>query len=149
MNADFEAEVNYLGEKLGKTETGLSVYEIKGLSKEQWIAGEEAGHAFVYQSIQTKMMTLKEFEPNRLEIVQDDKAIKQIQDPQIVQEIMQVLNEKPVQVKSVEHLYSLRLFSEKYPHLYYPLLYVKKDGHYFIGYNSNSNAHPFRTILVP
>jgi len=109
------------------------LYEINGLDPKEWMTEKYDGIGSIYYSEEINLPAFEEFEPNKIYACEVDYIIVRIAEVTDLIDVNAVtdlyLNGEQTELPiDGTHSYHLKFSSEKYPGIYYNLLYVIADG---------------------
>lgn len=113
------------------------LYTIPGAEPTEWLAEKYEGIGSVFYSEDTVLPALSEFEASGIQIFVsgfNNLAVASIDDAEVIAELTDILaNGEQTEAKNTDDSYSLKIASDKYPFLYYNLVYIiSSDGERYV-----------------
>jgi hypothetical protein len=110
-----------------------TLYTLPGAEPTQWLAEKFEGIGSVFHSEEIELPGPGELEASEILIFisgYNNIPVSSISDPEVIAEFLYILeNGEPVTAADTDSSYSLKLASDKYPFIYYNLIYIKgTDG---------------------
>lgn len=109
------------------------LYTIPGAEPTEWLAEKYEGIGSVFYSENTVLPSLSEFEAARISIYVsgfNKLPVASVDDAEVIAELTDILaNGEQTEANNTDNSYSLKIASDKYPFLYYNLVYIiSSDG---------------------
>lgn len=113
------------------------LYTIPGAEPTEWLAEKYEGIGSVFYSEDVVLPSLSEFEANKILIFVsgfNNLAVASINDAEVISELTDILaNGEQTEAQNTDKSYSLKIASDKYPFIYYNLVYIiSADGERFV-----------------
>ena len=113
------------------------LYTIPGAEPTEWLAEKYEGIGSVFYSDDAVLPALSEFEAVKILIFVsgfNSLAVASINDADVIAELTDIIaNGEQTEAKNTDDSYSLKIASDKYPFLYYNLVYIiSSDGERYV-----------------
>lgn len=104
------------------------LYTIPGAEPTEWLAEKYEGIGSVFYSEDAALPALSEFEAAKILIFVsgfNNLAVASVDDAEVIAKLTDILaNGEQTEAKNTENSYSLKIASDKYPFIYYNLVYI-------------------------
>ena len=132
LNASVSYEPVSVGTEYARFDK-TTLYTLPGTEPTQWLAEKFEGIGSVFYSEDTILPGPADFEAVKILIYlsgYNNIPVSSISDPEAIEKFCDILeNGEPVTAEDMDSSYSLKIVSDKYPFIYYNLIYIKStDG---------------------
>ncbi len=113
------------------------LYTIPGAEPTEWLAEKYEGIGSVFYSEKAFLPALSEFEAVKISIFVsgfNNLAVASIDDAEVIAELTDIIAAgEQIEAKNTDDSYSLKIASDKYPFIYYNLVYIiSSDGERYV-----------------